>query len=1198
MLTLETLEDRAVPATINVTGLGSGGWFSDDTRNTSGTDLIGTTLTHAGKPGQAPTAADDKAILQQIAIVAGPAGSTYGGAFKIDGTSSNSGKSNISTIDTNGFVAASFLPTSFEAEYQWYGQPNATTRTLGFKLGIQSTQWAASQSSFTAGRSGESAWDLVLVHVPATSDNTWTTVDVDSTTGTWTLFAQAGNSYFATTFNGGNSTQSLGAKTLDAWEADATFGPILFGTGAKVTSVQFGLGSSQRDSISFVDYLQTNILNNGDLIDFGGGPVYVGETLDYQITVDADTSGTLTAGDIVTWNPTGTQHQQGTVPSLTFGVNAFLSLQAAIDASLEDGTIFVAAGTYTEQISIIKSINLVGASNGPQTLLTFSAGSGDLMTISGAGFGGSSEVEISHFAFQGNGASNVDYGIRVANTTRLDKLTVDNSSFSLFDINGIQVFGDTANAGISVAQLALTNLTFGNNGFQNIGGAGDINIFEYNGDATFANSVFTNTGTGARGAIQINGKGTDGAGGTDLAASGAVSFDNVDISGKYRTYNIGVQQYTDVSGFSFNDVKLGGATSELTGTFGALLRFDAAGSGTVAAPETIDLGNTHFRGLAGSTVTPNNIEFAPDNTFAFLRADATATIWDVSSGSNIPASLLSVADLYDVEDRILHYVEADHPTHNKPFKGFAEVVNGAAFVTATADFTTAQAGVINRAVEAVDAGGVVNIKSGVYAQSVTTAGNSVTLSPGSSAGQVTVDDLTLDSNDKLRIELNGSGPGTGHDQIVVTGSFDLNGAELVASRGYNPEADQVFVIIDGGSGAPDSFNGLPEGAVFKIGGAKFRVNYGDDVTLTLLSNVSAGGKFSYIDADGDAYSVNLNGPGTLFVTLDDPDGDGQGAIKLIEVVGSVANKSTLSVTVTKKGSGTDGQVNIGQITVDGGLKKLSAGKANLVGAGLSMTDSLGSLTLNDIRNGADITTGNITAQTTDFTAKFIEPGSDINIGTPINAFDAVAFADGTLTAPSINKLRIDGSFDADLSVAGDLKSARVGGISASTWSVNGQLNELAVSGFVDDWGAFIAGLSNKAKLKFADVNNAQIETGASVYRFSAVTFRNSHLFAGYVPDTAANPMGGGTFDPGLRIRTFTVTGNQSSAFSNSTVAADRIGKVALSTVRSDNSGTTFGIIAGDTINQVKVKSPFFRFDAGDLTPAGFGKFQVVIDFNI
>jgi hypothetical protein len=262
-------------ATVVVQNFGDQGWRSDDTRNTNGTNLVGINDTNAGKPGQTPTAADDTAIEQQIQFVAGPAGSTYGGAVSMDGTASNSGKSNISTINPTGFDAAANLLITFGATYQWYGQPNPTSRTLAFKLGIQSTAWGTgvgqSQNGFTATRSGESIWDLVLVHVPASSDNAWTTVSVDHDSGGWNLFRQAGNGFF-TAVPQNVPDPNAPTKTLDDWAADADYGSLLFGSGALVTSVQFGLGSSQRQSIAYVDYLETNLLNGGDVIDFAAVP--------------------------------------------------------------------------------------------------------------------------------------------------------------------------------------------------------------------------------------------------------------------------------------------------------------------------------------------------------------------------------------------------------------------------------------------------------------------------------------------------------------------------------------------------------------------------------------------------------------------------------------------------------------------------------------------------------------------------------------------------------------------------------------------------------------------------------------------------------------------------------------------------------------------------------------------------------------
>ncbi|MGN6134024.1 MAG: beta strand repeat-containing protein, partial [Aureliella sp.] len=111
------------------------------------------------------------------------------------------------------------------------------------------------------------------------------------------------------------------------------------------------------------------------------------------------------------------------------------------------------------------------------------------------------------------------------------------------------------------------------------------------------------------------------------------------------------------------------------------------------------------------------IEFAPDNNFTFLRADATGTTWTVG-GVPVAASALTLPQAFAVEDRILHYVDKFNPDHNTFYKGFAEVQNGKAFVTSEADAGLLGNGSIQRAVDVVDAGGTVNVEAGTYTEDV------------------------------------------------------------------------------------------------------------------------------------------------------------------------------------------------------------------------------------------------------------------------------------------------------------------------------------------------------------------------------------------------------------------------------------------------------------------------------------------------
>jgi hypothetical protein len=565
--------------------------------------------------------------------------------------------------------------------------------------------------------------------------------------------------------------------------------------------------------------------------------------------------------------PVGTD-PDGAGPATAMGYDAFTTIQGGINGVTAGGTVNVSAATYAEQLTITKALTLNGSvdgSNNPTTTVTFNApGGGDLVNIQGAAFTGTKEVAFHNFAFQGNGANNIDNGIDVASSSRFDKLTVDNSSFRNFDINGVSVTGDPANAGVSVKNVVLNHLTFTDNGYQNIGGAGDIDIFTYNGAASLTDLTLSNIGTGARGGIQFRGVGSNTTTGADMLPMGTASFSNVDVSGKYVNYFVTFQRYFSVANLSFNNVQLGGAASQITGTFGALLRFDAVGAGTPGSPATVNLGNTYFRGLASASAQPTEIEFAPDNGFAFLRADATNTHWNTSANTNVAAGSLTLAELYEIEDRILHY--PDFLVSGQAFKGFADVRANNAYITGTFPGSS-----IQRAVDIVATPGTINVKSGSYAGTVdaTAAGRAITLSPGSSPGQVTITgDLTLDSNDAVTIEIAGASPSQ-YDNLVVSGTVSLGGATINLSRDplYTPTVGTSFKVIDGSNPIVGTFANLPDDSVVTVSGTRLFANYqggdGNDLTLAVAgptSTITATSPASPLEGSLATVSGNVSDP--------------------------------------------------------------------------------------------------------------------------------------------------------------------------------------------------------------------------------------------------------------------------------------------------------------------------------------------------
>jgi autotransporter-associated beta strand protein len=115
-------------------------------------------------------------------------------------------------------------------------------------------------------------------------------------------------------------------------------------------------------------------------------------------------------------------------------------------------------------------------------------------------------------------------------------------------------------------------------------------------------------------------------------------------------------------------------------------------------------------------------------------------------------------------------------------------------------------------------------------------------SPGGDApGIQAVQDLALSAGSSFVVQLDGSDPGTGYDQLVVTGSVSLNDATLDASLGFSPEPGERFVIIqnDGTDPVSGTFAGLPQGASLWIGGVPFHIYYdgGDGNDVVLVRNV-------------------------------------------------------------------------------------------------------------------------------------------------------------------------------------------------------------------------------------------------------------------------------------------------------------------------------------------------------------------------
>src|SRR5262245_63927080 len=91
--------------------------------------------------------------------------------------------------------------------------------------------------------------------------------------------------------------------------------------------------------------------------------LYVDNPGDFFITNDQGAPG-LDNGDTVTWNPGAGSAHGAHVPNLTFGTDAFGTINSAIAAALNGDIIRVAGGTFNEDVNVTKDVTLLGNNAG------------------------------------------------------------------------------------------------------------------------------------------------------------------------------------------------------------------------------------------------------------------------------------------------------------------------------------------------------------------------------------------------------------------------------------------------------------------------------------------------------------------------------------------------------------------------------------------------------------------------------------------------------------------------------------------------------------------------------------------------------------------------------------------------------------------------------------------------------------------
>lgn len=108
------------------------------------------------------------------------------------------------------------------------------------------------------------------------------------------------------------------------------------------------------------------------------------------------------------------------------------------------------------------------------------------------------------------------------------------------------------------------------------------------------------------------------------------------------------------------------------------------------------------------------------------------------------------------------------------------------------------------------------------------------------------------------------------------------------------------------------------------------------------------------------------------------------------------------------------------------------------------------------------------------------------------------------------------------------------------------------------------------------LDGATIHSYSGINSFSALRVLNSLISSGFTPSDPADPMLGGNFAAGDFINKISIKGLKNSpdpAFVNSVIAAEKIGKVSLGAVATDNGGVDFGVLARSSISGVMTAAP-------------------------
>jgi hypothetical protein len=358
------------------------------------------------------------------------------------------------------------------------------------------------------------------------------------------------------------------------------------------------------------------------------------------------------------------------------GINK-MSIQGAVDASLDGDVINVAAGTYSENVTVNKSVTLDGAGDGTNPAVdTILSTPGNIVTVAANDVtvkdlrvsGGSRGIqvvgtrmnlEILNSTLASNGV-----GFRMGTADNLDGLTIADSTFDSNTAQGIAVF--TGPAGSYLTNVSISDTDFVNNTqkgayFEKLNNAvfDGITVLNSGTDPTYAfnNGIDINLKHGAYSNITIqnsefSGSGVRtvyGPGGFDFAAALAIKARN--DSPSYNTVPATLMD-VHVKGNVFKDslqnsmttaIRIGEPGKNNSGPTGVVICLNDLSDGTFVGVDNTSLAavdaefnwwGTTNGAVINATLAFGNVDFTPwllDSAFSgnnhiFTDGDASLVV--------------------------------------------------------------------------------------------------------------------------------------------------------------------------------------------------------------------------------------------------------------------------------------------------------------------------------------------------------------------------------------------------------------------------------------------------------------------------------------------------------------------------------------------------------------------------------------------